>query len=168
MIGAVVIDHSRSAAIAARALQPEQLGNTLRPVNETHGGFCRCESKGWMLMTQTDEAQRAVETIHTRLPAALGEFLTGAVIDRRQIRSTTVRIALLVLIRHSASEDPCASGELLCPGQSRALRILQQVGLVGDADDIAAGSSVCVDRAQLPKPGPHLDEITRNALLGCR
>jgi hypothetical protein len=47
MIGAVVIDHSRSAAIAARALQPEQLGNILSPVNEIHGGFCRCESKGW-------------------------------------------------------------------------------------------------------------------------
>jgi hypothetical protein len=49
MIGAVVIDHSRSAAVVARALQPEQLGNTPRPVNEIHGGFCRCESKGWML-----------------------------------------------------------------------------------------------------------------------
>jgi hypothetical protein len=121
-----------------------------------------------MLMTQPDETLRVGEAIHTRLPAVFGELLTGAAVDRRHIRSTTVRIALLVLIRHSASDDPCASGELLCPGQSRALRILQEAGLVGNADDIAAGSSVCVDRAQLPKPGPHLDEITRNALLGCR
>jgi hypothetical protein len=119
-------------------------------------------------MTQVDEALRLGEAIHTRLPAALGKFLTGEVVDRRQIRSTTVRIALLVLIRHSTSDDPCASGELLCPGQSRALRILQQVGLVGNADDIAVGSPLAVDRAQLPKPGPRLDEITRNALLGCR
>jgi hypothetical protein len=49
MIGAAVIDHSRSAAIAARALRPEQLGNTLRPVNEIHGGFGRWEPRGWML-----------------------------------------------------------------------------------------------------------------------
>jgi hypothetical protein len=118
-------------------------------------------------MTQTDEARGSGEKIHTRLPAALAGLLTGAVVDRRQIRSTTVRIALLVLIRHSASDDPCSSGELLCPGQSRALRILQQVGLVGDAADTAAGSPVAVNRAQLPKPGPHLDDIARNALLGC-
>jgi hypothetical protein len=116
-------------------------------------------------MTQVDEALRLGEAIHTRLPAALGKLLTGAVVDRRQIRSTTVRTALLVLIRHSASDDPCASGELLCPGQSRALRILQQVGLVGNAGDTAVGSPVAVDRAQLPKSEPHLDQITRNAPL---
>lgn len=117
-------------------------------------------------MTQTDEALRVDERLPPRLPAGLEDLLNGLAVDHRQIRSSTVRIALLVLFKHSDSEGPCASGEFLCPGQSRALRILQQAGVVADADDTATGSSVAASGTHLPRPGPHLDRTARDAVIG--
>lgn len=102
-------------------------------------------------MAQASEALRARESSPARLPASVIHLLNGVVVDRKQIRSSTVRIALSVLITHSGAGDPCASGELLCLGQSRALRILRQAGVVAGVDDSAVGSPDHTEDAQPPK-----------------